>query len=68
MPFPAGRKHKYVYLAAALHSTLNRPQQALVKLDTHTMETVMWKKDVHYYLGEPVFVPLPTGGRQLGVF
>ena len=59
----AGRKHRFIYMSAALHPTLNRPQQALVKLDSETLETKMWRRDVHYYVGEPVFVPL-SEGRQ----
>lgn len=34
-----------------------------MKLDSETLETKMWRRDVHYYVGEPVFVPL-SEGRQ----
>ena len=54
----SGREHRYLYAAAALHPTLNRPQQALLKLDTHTMQSTMWHRGVHHYVGEPIFVPL----------
>ena len=55
----AGRRHRYIYAAAALHPTLNRPQQALAKLDVDTQQCQMWTRGPQYYVGEPQFVPRP---------
>jgi len=45
-----------VYAAAALHPTLNRPQQALAKIDMQTGQSWLWTKHDRYYLGEPQFI------------
>eukprot|EP00891_Asterochloris_glomerata_P008177 jgi/Astpho2/8177/Aster-03105 len=66
-----GRRHRYIYAAAALHPTLNRPQQALAKLDVDTQQCQMWTRGPQYYVGEPQFVPrarsfapAPRGGAE----
>ena len=53
----AGRRHRYIYAAAALHPTLNRPQQALAKLDVDTQQCQVWTRGPQYYVGEPQFLP-----------
>ena len=61
----AGREHRFVYTAAALHPTKNMPQQALAKVDAVTSSVTMWSQGVHYYVGEPVFVPSPSGELRI---
>lgn len=56
----AGDDHRFVYTAAALHPTLNRPQQALVKTDMQTKQSWLWSKHSRYYVGEPQFIPQPV--------
>ena len=46
-----------MYTAAALHPTLNRAQQALVKTDMETSQSWLWCKHDRYYAGEPAFIP-----------
>ena len=58
--FAAGQDHRFVYTATALHPTLNRPQQALVKTDMQTKQSWLWSKHNQYYVGEPQFIPQPA--------
>eukprot|EP00873_Tetraselmis_striata_P027968 jgi/Tetstr1/448232/TSEL_035520.t1 len=46
----------HTFAAAALHPTLNMPQQALARIDMATGATQLWGRGERYYVGEPRFV------------
>jgi all-trans-8'-apo-beta-carotenal 15,15'-oxygenase len=48
---------RYTYAAAALHPTLNMPQQAVARVDMETGAVEMWTRGNRYYVGEPSFIP-----------
>lgn len=52
---------RYVYAAAALHPSLNMPQQAVARVDTISGEVEAWSRGGKYYVGEPTFVSRPGG-------
>lgn len=63
-PAIAGRKHRYIYLAAAHAEAGNAPHQAILKVDVETNERKLHSLAPDGYVGEPVFVPRtqPTAG------
>ncbi|KAK9834272.1 hypothetical protein WJX81_002370 [Elliptochloris bilobata] len=60
-PLRQGRRHRYVYAAAAPVPGVNSPQQALVRVDTASGRVVAWHAGPHTYVGEPVLVPKAHG-------
>ena len=52
---------RYTYTAAALHPTLNMPQQALARVDMESGAVESWSRGDRYYVGEPSFVPRRGG-------
>ena len=52
-----GRRHRYVYAAAAPVPGVNSPQQALVRVDSAGGRVAAWHAGAHTYVGEPVLVP-----------
>jgi len=61
-----GRRHRYVYAAAAREPGANSPQQALVRVDTATGATAVWRPGPSWYVGEPVLVPKAPPGAATG--
>ena len=53
----AGRRHRYVFAAAAPERGVNSPQQAVVRVDTATGRVAAWRPGPLVYTGEPVLVP-----------
>ncbi len=58
----AGRRHRYVYAAAAPERGVNSPQQAVVRVDTATGRVAAWRPGPLIYTGEPVLVPKACRG------
>ncbi len=56
-PAKAGRKHRYIYLAAADAAEGNAPHQAILKVDVETEDRQLLSFAPDGYVGEPVFVP-----------
>ena len=56
-PAKVGRAYRYAYLGAAHAPTGNAPLQAVIKVDTHSGDRVLWSSAPWGYVGEPIFVP-----------
>jgi len=54
---------RYAYAAAALHPTLNMPQQMVARVDMASGSCEGWSRGEHYYVGEPLYVPRPGPGE-----
>ena len=59
-----GRDYRYLYAAAAHHSTGNAPLQAILKLDLQTGERKIHSFAPKGFVGEPIFVPKPHGSTE----
>ena len=55
-----GKKARYIYGGAALDPIKNLPIQAIARYDLETGEIQMWTKSVHFFMGEPQFIPRGT--------
>jgi all-trans-8'-apo-beta-carotenal 15,15'-oxygenase len=66
-PGVAGRRHRYIYMAAAHASIGNAPHQAILKVDVETDERQVCSFAPTGYVGEPVFVPRSRPSES-GVF
>jgi len=56
-PAKVGRAYRYAYLGAAHAPTGNAPLQAVIKVDTHSGDRLLWSAAPWGYVGEPIFVP-----------
>lgn len=58
-PSYVGRPYRYLYLAAADDVGVNRPLQAIWKLDVTTGAQQIWSAAPRGFVSEPIFVPRP---------
>jgi all-trans-8'-apo-beta-carotenal 15,15'-oxygenase len=65
-PAAVGRPYRYAYLAATHAPTGNAPHQAILKLDLESGQESLWSAAPTGYVGEPIFVPRPSGERVNG--
>lgn len=59
-PNYVGKKHRYIYSAAAHAETGNAPLQAIAKFDLQSQQPLIWSAAPRGFVGEPVFVPRPN--------
>lgn len=63
-PAHVGRPYRYLYTGAAHAAEGNAPLQAILKHDWQTGEQQLWSAATRGFMGEPVFVPHPSGTRE----
>jgi all-trans-8'-apo-beta-carotenal 15,15'-oxygenase len=65
-PARVGRPYRYVYLAAGAEVGVNRPTQAVWKVDLETGAQQLWSEGPRGFVGEPIFVPRPRRPELAG--
>lgn len=63
-PAKVGQDYRYLYLAIAAAAEGNAPLQGLMKIDLQTGAEQIWSAAPQGFMGEPVFVPKPTGEKS----
>lgn len=63
-PTLIGKRHRFVFLAAAHQPQGDAPQQAIIKVDPEAGEQQFWSDAPKGFVGEPVFVPRPQAEQE----